>query len=517
MLIAHPHQIENQGRYGHSQAHPCCCGAVASASELNESVKTRGSVPTSDLVSYQLVYDDSMSAIVAIAGNHLADQVGHVFLYNGTTWTNGPTGPSNRTKSALVFDSTRHQTILFGGQIPQRPPALVAFASDTWTLANGAWQLVDNASDQGLKVQEAAFAFDSKRGNAVVVGGREALRTSNKTWTYDGRAWHIAGPCNLPTMSQAIAFDSQRGGMIMFGGLTRPNSYLEPSQLTEFFDGQSWTSTMPIPSPPGRSEHAMAYDSARKRTVLFGGVRLINSTPVNSDDTWEFDETGAWRELVLATRPSPRRRHAMAYDAKRKRVVLFGGTSAEVLNSGAKLNDTWEFDGTAWQQWTPTDDNVPSARQGAGMAFDVKRGVIVLQGGVDGSGATNELWEFDGDRWIQQFPLNPPAAPDAVNLAFDTVTNTILMFNGDTPSDEAADLRSYTFASSHPAEQCIVDEDADQDGLSACADPDCVGRCYPNCAATFGSCDRNVGPHCGDGTCDPAFEDYLLCSSDCMR
>jgi hypothetical protein len=152
------------------------------------------------------------------------------------------------------------------------------------------------------------------------------------------------------------------------------------------------------------------------------------------------------------------------------------------------------------------------------MAFDAKRGVIVLRGGVDASGATNEVWEFNGERWIQQFPLNQPPAVEVANLTFDSVTNTILMFDGETlPTEQTADLRSYTFAAAHPAEQCIVDEDADHDDLSACDDPDCVGRCYPNCAATYGDCDRNVGPHCGDGTCNPTFEDYLLCPGDCQR
>jgi hypothetical protein len=44
--------------------------------------------------------------------------------------------------------------------------------------------------------------------------------------------------------------------------------------------------------------------------------------------------------------PSPRYGHAMAYEAARQRVVLFGGSGG----SSALLNDTWGWDGVAWTQ-----------------------------------------------------------------------------------------------------------------------------------------------------------------------
>jgi hypothetical protein len=36
----------------------------------------------------------------------------------------------------------------------------------------------------------------------------------------------------------------------------------------------------------------------------------------------------------------------MAYDKQRDRIVLFGGRAGP----GADLNDTWEWDGTAWRR-----------------------------------------------------------------------------------------------------------------------------------------------------------------------
>src|SRR5262245_54514259 len=77
---------------------------------------------------------------------------------------------------------------------------------------------------------------------------------------------------------------------------------------------------------------AMAYDAARGRVVLFGGS-FANGT--YSADTWEYDGQ-AWRLRVTTNRPSGRGGHAMSYDAARGRVVLFGGSASTTLR------DTWE-------------------------------------------------------------------------------------------------------------------------------------------------------------------------------
>ena len=49
-------------------------------------------------------------------------------------------------------------------------------------------------------------------------------------------------------------------------------------------------------------------------------------------------------ERFPATSPSARGGSAMAYDAARGRVVLFGGADVD----GTPLGDTWTWDGTTW-------------------------------------------------------------------------------------------------------------------------------------------------------------------------
>ena len=92
--------------------------------------------------------------------------------------------------------------------------------------------------------------------------------------------------------------------------------------------------------------------------------------------------------------PRPRRGHAMTYDAERKRVVLFGGES-----HGARVNDTWEWDG---QNWTQVADIGPGPRSDHAMAFDHSSKRVVLFGGNVSSGEPGgDTWERDGSDWTQ--------------------------------------------------------------------------------------------------------------------
>jgi hypothetical protein len=77
----------------------------------------------------------------------------------------------------------------------------------------------------------------------------------------------------------------------------------------------------------------MAYDSERGVTVLYGGQNVHRDF---QDDTWEWDgET--WRRIIgLDPRPPRTIAHAMAYDSRRGVVVLYGGIGISVA---------WEYRG----------------------------------------------------------------------------------------------------------------------------------------------------------------------------
>jgi hypothetical protein len=161
-----------------------------------------------------------------------------------------------------------------------------------------------------------------------------------------------------------------------------------------------WTQKQDI-GPNPRNGHAMAYDSARGRVVLFGGE---GNVPFN--DTWEWDGVN-WTQ-VADTGPSVRRGHAMAGDAKRQRIVLFGGSVRTGVGSdfqeGNFQSDTWEWDG---EEWTKLEDTGPPRRSFHGMAYDNMRERIILVGGFNGQAPLNDTWEWDGNIWKHMTDVGP--------------------------------------------------------------------------------------------------------------
>jgi hypothetical protein len=175
-----------------------------------------------------------------------------------------------------------------------------------------------------------------------------------------------------------------------------------------------WTQKQDIgPSP--RGGHALAFDAARGHIVLFGGEAagsLFN-------DTWKWNgET--WTQ-VQDTGPSARKGFTMAYHPDRQRMVLFGGESAS-----SKLNDTWEWNG---ETWTQVADTGPQARSGHAMTFDSAKRRIVLFGGDSTSGLKRDTWEWDGQEWTQQQDVGPSRRQGHA-MARDEGKNRTVLFGG---------------------------------------------------------------------------------------
>ena len=173
----------------------------------------------------------------------------------------------------------------------------------------------------------------------------------------------------------------------------------------------------------GRTGAAMAYDAARTRAVLFGGLDGSG----RHDETWEWDGS-SWLERDVATRPPVRSHHAMAWDATRMRTVMFGGQTIDASGAVVFLGDLWEYDGTSWSQ--RSFGAGPSLRSGAAMAFDLGRSRAVLFGGYSNINvvAADPHWEWDGAQWTQG-PAGPtPRAHSA--MAFDAARNRTVLFGG---------------------------------------------------------------------------------------
>ena len=263
------------------------------------------------------------------------------------------------------------------------------------------------------------MAYDSQRARCVVFGGWNAPTGSivfQDTWEYDGNAWLLRTPATIPDEreSHMMAYDSARGRTVMFGGWDF--NFVRLGQTWEW-NGTNWQNRLPANAPSARILGAMAYDSGRGVTVLFGGDDAISTL----GDTWEWNGTN-WSQRSPATSPSPRTGHAMAYDAARNRVVLFGGFGS------SQLDDTWEYDGNNWT--LIATDGAPTPRADHQLAYDSQRGRVVLFGGADALLELDDTWEYGSRGWRQLFTTNQPQGNAAMAMAYDSARGRTVVFGG---------------------------------------------------------------------------------------
>ena len=198
------------------------------------------------------------------------------------------------------------------------------------------------------------------------------------TWT------QVASPVPQSRSSLAMAYDSGRNRTVVFGGINVGGSRI--GDTWEWNGATDAYTQVASTGPQSRAEHAMAYDSGRNRTVLFGG----DNGSIRLGDTWEWNGANAAWTQVAATGPQSRFGHAMAYDSGRNRTVLFGGTTDG--GSFSFFGDTWEWNG-ATAAWTLVASTGPQSRSAHAMAYDSGRNRTVVFGGFGGSSVFGDTWE----------------------------------------------------------------------------------------------------------------------------
>ena len=380
-----------------------------------------------------MAYDSSDGLIILFGGSGQSGFLQDSWTYSaGTnTWTMlaPPLAPPGRDSAQGTYDSSAGVLVMFGGQASFAPSEPVG---DSWTFnySMKRWTaMIPTArSSQGM-------AADAS-GNVLMFGGRDnfesyrsdswVLETQKGMWT-SKTPQASPPPRNFPSMS----YDEAAGLFVLFGGYYP----LKNDTWTYSIAADSWANASPAFSPTPRLQAAMAYDPDERASVLFGGSAM--STQLG--DTWKYDAgSNVWTKIGPVTPPGPRSLHAMAYDRANHRLVLFGGTD------GGYLGDTWTLNLTenAWRNVTPASS--PPGRTGHSMVYDRSRGLVVLFGGRNGGGYLNDTWAYDTAKntWTQ---IATPVAPGARGMhsaAYDVAHNLTVMFGGTNGSYQGA---SWTF------------------------------------------------------------------------
>lgn len=295
--------------------------------------------------------------------------------------------PSPRMWSSMVYDSVSDKVILFGGFTGSGDSETWAydFDTDTWTNMNPS---VAPSARWNHKM-----AYDSQSDRVIMFGGWAGYEQSGETWAYEYETneWTNMNPVVAPSArnAHAMAYDSQSDRVILFGGHTGSDN---DETWSYDFETNSWTDMNPTLRPPARHDMAFAFDIQSDRFLIFGGE---GGGKLN--DLWAYDfDTDTWTEMHPAVAPPNSYGTAFAYDSYADRTVMFGGDDPDL--PPYVRSDTWTYD-LDGDVWAKIDTSGPGRSHHA-MAYDSRSSRSIMFGG-DISPPT----VFLGDTWT--FSMRP--------------------------------------------------------------------------------------------------------------
>jgi hypothetical protein len=305
------------------------------------------------------------------------------------------THPSARWWQAQAYDSANQKLVLFGGfNNPTHNAG--TFFSDTW-LWNGTTWTNANPAHHPSGRDGAAMAYDATSGKVILFGGFDGSTQQADTWAWNGTDWTQLAPQHSPSARGWSALDRDvNGQLILFGGYNG-NGLSDTWQ----WNGADWIQLNPATVPTPRADHAMAYDAAHGKLVMFGGGNWVSTNYVSQyGDTWTWNGTD-WTHASTVG-PHARSDVYMTYDAPLGRVVMFGGYDNDASSASASdFQDTWSWTGTAWGTLAPLAK--PSKRDSGAMTYFPPTGKTVLFGGYDAVAWAGNLDAGEADTWVLSF------------------------------------------------------------------------------------------------------------------
>jgi len=187
-------------------------------------------------------------------------------------------------------------------------------------------------------------------------------------------------------------------------------------------------------SPTAGEDAAVAYDAARHRLLLYGGK---GDDDVNVNELWCFEIGPAkWARLRSeGPQPPPREDHTLVLDTANDQLVMFGG------EDGNTSSATWTFDLRALRWQEITHASAPAIENHAAI-YDPKALRMVVFGGMrerdDKQDLCEETWLLDLDKssprygsWSELPATKPCPAPRREHRGVcDPVRHRMLIFGG---------------------------------------------------------------------------------------
>lgn len=276
--------------------------------------------------AHAMAYDSHNKRVWAVGGN---DLVMYLERESSSAWMAGPPLPAGRRRHAMAYDEERRQLVVFGGEVG------AAVVDTTLVLdvatPGSSWITKFPVTRPPARVL-AAMAYDSSQRFVVLHGGNDPSLAGNPfyrdTWYWNGDSWAQGASGPLERTSHAMAYDSRRGQVYVFGGRSNGAFLGDLWALNH----NAWSQVTAV-GPGARDAFGMVYDYARERLVVTSGGDPAGR---KLDDVWEFDGT-SW--LRRANTGRGRVEFAIAYDGDFHDSIMTGGHDA----SGTSHKDTWRY------------------------------------------------------------------------------------------------------------------------------------------------------------------------------
>jgi hypothetical protein len=290
-------------------------------------------------------------------------------------------------------------------------------------------QLTPASGNAPAPRSNAAAIYDSLNHRMVIFGGKSASGNLNDVWAFDlqNNGWTELTPASgsspAPRFTANGVYNPAAQQMIIWSG--QGSSFFNDVWAFDLI-ARTWTQfNPPDPKPNTRYGVASIFDPKAKELIAFAGFTDAG----RFDDTWRFNIASAtWQEISLVTHPERRCLHSASYDARKHRMIIYGGQT-----SGPR-GDIWAFD-LAQNSWTDlTPPNSPAGRWFSTNIYDaVNDRAIIFGGGFGGGSVTNEVWAFDlaQNSWQQLSPSGtPPAAREGAVAIYIRSEARMVIFGG---------------------------------------------------------------------------------------
>ena len=355
--------------------------------------------------------------------------------------------PPALSEHAGIFDPIKERVVFFGGnpEFPVECQGKNSYVPDTWAYwpRCEVWEkLAGGPSERG----RSAAVYDPDHHAMIIFGGRFRAKGADpfttpytlydETWWLDltTDTWTQITTDSAPSarVSASAIWDPVGKRLVMFGGNTsKSGASYKPLNDTWAFDPKEeiWTQLQTSAGPSARLFGAGVYDPLGHAMIVIHGGDVNAFLGPFLGDTWRLDlQSLAWTKLhTSGPQAGPDRRiwPRAVYASSKDRVILFGGHDDGALGN---RNDHWEFDPST-QSWDlialndkfnkagngfcdfPADfativEGTPERRASHVMVYWEKEDKVLIHGGKTDCGLIDDVWELDvaADTWTDLEP-----------------------------------------------------------------------------------------------------------------